>query len=166
MRRKFLTCRKLFSNLRLQAALEFLSIYAWAFIIISITIGSLYYFGIFDFWKYLPQKCSFPSQFKCLDFSLKPSEVRIKLVNNLGEDVSVTSLKITNDASPPISCTAPLGFSWVHATEADLSFSSCLGGGYIAGQRVELKVTMIYYAPNTPSNPVHLINGKIYGEVA
>ncbi len=148
-----------------QAALEFLTTYAWAFIVIAITIGSLYYFGIFDFSKYLPQKCIFPAQFKCLDFSLKPGEVKVRLVNNLGEDIKVTSLQITNDAAPPISCTPPAGFDWTHSTEKDLAFTSCSEGAYIAGERAELRVTIGYYAVNTPSKPVHIINGKINGRV-
>ena len=148
-----------------QAALEFLVTYGWAFMVIGITMAALYSFGIFDFSKYLPQNCIFPSQFKCLDFGLTPSEVRIKLSNNLGEDIQVTSLQITNDASPSISCTSPSSFSWTSSTSEDLVFASCSGGGYIRGARVELKVTMGYYAINTPSHPVHLINGKIHGRV-
>ena len=155
----------LIKKFKSQAALEFLSTYAWAFIIIAVTISSLYYFGIFDFGKYLPQTCVFPSQFKCLDFSLKPTEVKVKLVNNLDEDIRVTSLQITNDATPPISCTAPAAFDWVHAAEQDIAFTSCTGGGYIPDVRVELKVSMSYYAVNTPSKPVHVITGKINGKV-
>ena len=148
-----------------QAALEFLSTYVWAFFVIAITIGTLYYFGIFDFGKYLPQKCIFPSQFKCLDFSLKPAEARVKLANNLGEDIKITALQITNDAVPSITCMPPTSFDWLHSTDKDIVFTSCAGGGYIAGERVELKISMSYYALNTPSKPVHLINGKINGKV-
>lgn len=148
-----------------QAALEFLMTYGWAFLVIGITIGALYYFGVFDFGRYLPQKCIFPSQFKCLDFSLKPTEVRIRLTNNLGEDIKVTSLQITNDAVPPVSCASPQPFDWEHSTEKDLVFASCSGGAYITGERAELKISMSYYAVNTPSKPVHLISGKINGKV-
>ena len=152
-------------SLKAQASLEFLTTYVWAFFAISITIGALYYFGILDFSKYLPQKCIFPSQFKCLDFSLKPTEVSVKLVNNLGEDITVTALQLTNDANPPVACTSPSGFDWGHSTEKDIVFASCTGGGYISGERVELKISMSYYAPGTPSRPVHIINGKINGKV-
>lgn len=148
-----------------QSALEFLTTYAWAFVVITVTISALYYFGIFDFSNYLPQRCIFPSQFKCLDFSLKPAEVRIKLVNNLGEDIKVTSLQITNDANPPVSCTVPASFDWQHATENNIVFTSCTGGGYVPDQRIELKIMMNYYAINTPSKPVHSISGKINGKV-
>ena len=150
---------------KVQVALEFLTTYAWAFIVITVTLGALYYFGIFDFSKYLPQRCIFPSQFKCLDFSLQPTEVKIKLVNNLGEDIKVISLQITNDAVPPISCTPPASFDWKYATEKDLAFSSCTGGAYLSDERVELRVTISYYALNTPSKPIHIINGKINGRV-
>jgi len=148
-----------------QAALEFLTTYAWAFIAIIVTVGALSYFGFLDFRQYLPQKCIFPSQFKCLDFALAPSEVRIKLINNLGEDIRVTSLQITNDANPPISCTPIASFDWAYSSVKDLVFTSCAGGAYIPGERVELKISMNYYAPKTPSRPLHLINGKINGKV-
>src|SRR3989338_131368 len=149
------------------AALEFLVTYAWAFAVISAAIGALYYFGVFDFSKYLPQKCSFPSQFKCLDFSLKPSEIKIKLINNLGEDITVTSMQITNDGIPPISCALPsTPFNWEHSIEKDITFTSCTGGGYIADESVELKIAMEYYDINTPSKPIHLISGKVNGRVS
>ena len=157
-----------------QAALEFLTTYAWAFVIIGITISALYYFGVLDFSKYLPQKCVFPSQVKCVDFGLDPSSVKLRLVNNLGEDICITSISITNDAENPISCAQPSlpsvncpagEFDWLHSTEKDIEFSSCSGGGYIADTRVEIKVNMVYYAVNTPSKPLHSINGKINGRV-
>ena len=54
---------------RSQAALEFLTTYAWAFLMIVITIGALYYFGVFDLSRLTPSKCLFPSQFECIDFA-------------------------------------------------------------------------------------------------
>lgn len=148
-----------------QAAFEFLTTYAWAFLVITITIGALYYFGIFDFAKYLPQKCIFSSQLKCVDFALRPNEVRLKLVNNLGEDIQVNTVQITNDANPPISCAAPAAFPWTRATEHELIFTPCSGGAYLPDSRVELRITLTYFAVNTPSQPLHVVNGKIDGKV-
>ncbi|HLG24029.1 MAG TPA: hypothetical protein VI564_03830 [Candidatus Nanoarchaeia archaeon] len=152
-----------------QAALEFLSTYAWAFIVITITLGALYYFGVFDFGKFVPQKCIFPSQFRCLDFSLLSTPtgtIKLRMLNNIGEDVQVTSFTITNDAATPVSCTPPsVPFAWTHDTEQNIEFTSCTGGGYLGGERVELRATMQYYAVNTPSQPRHIISGKINGQV-
>ncbi len=154
-----------------QAALEFLSTYAFAFVAISIAIGALYYFGFLDFGKYLPQTCVFPFQFKCVDFGLSSSpsnDVKIKLSNNIGEEIAVTSLIITNDAATPISCT-PNSTSppirWKPSTEKDFSFVSCTGGAYIPEDRIELKISMQYYAVNSSSKTPHPINGKINGIV-
>ena len=153
-------------NNKAQAAFEFLTTYGWAFLVITITIGTLYYFGIFDFAQYLPQKCLFSSQLKCIDFSLKPNEVRLKLINNLGEDITINTVQITNDAIPPISCTAPaVPIPWQRAAEQELIFTSCSGGAYLPNSRVELKITLIYFAVNTPSQPLHTVNGKIDGKV-
>ena len=163
--------------MRSQASLEFLTTYAWAFLVIVITISALYYFGIFDFGRYLPQKCTFPDQFECLDFSLKPAVVRFKLVNNIGEDICVKSAVASNDANPPIACTfdtsthaqgscAASEIEWTHASEKDFELISCTGGAYLPDERAELKITMSYYAINTPSKPIHSINGKINGRVS
>ena len=148
-----------------QAALEFLSTYVWAFMILTATLGALYYFGVFDFGKYLPQKCIFPSQFKCIDFALKASQVNIKLINGIGEDIEVSFLNVSNDAVVSVMCTSPLPFNWTHGTERNLFFTSCSGGGYLPQERVDLKVMMIYSALNTPSRPKHQINGKINARV-
>lgn len=163
---------------RSQASIEYLSTYAFAFIAIVTAIGALYYFGFLDFSRYLPQKCVFPSQFRCLDFSLNTGEVRIKLDNNLGENICIKTekIKMTNDAIPSISCSFvssghPQGscaaneFEWASTKEKDFVFKPCSGGAYISNERIELKVTMEYYAINTPTHPLHTINGKISGRV-
>lgn len=151
-----------------QAALEFLSTYVWGFLIIILSVGTLYYLGIFDFANLLPQKCVFPSQFKCLDFSLQPTEVKIKLYNGIGEDVRVNLLQITGDADPTFACSSvnpSPEFDWAHDTPLDITFSSCSGNSYIRKHRAELRVKLRYYAINTPSKPNHVINGKINGKV-
>lgn len=48
-----------------QAALEFLSTYGFAFLIILVMIGALWYFGIFDAEGLLPEQCNFPPEFGC-----------------------------------------------------------------------------------------------------
>ena len=149
-----------------QAAIEFLTTYAWAFLIIMITLGSLYYFGIFDFQKYVPEKCLFPSQFSCIDFNLKQNAIAVKLANNAAESLTVTSVQITNDASPAVSCTAPsTPLFWQSGTTLDLNFTSCSGGGLLSRERFEARIRLLFYAPATSSRPVHQVMGKIGGRV-
>ena len=129
-----------------------------------ITIGALYYFGVFNFSKFLPQKCTFPSQFECLDFGFVGAEVRLKLVNNVGEPLQVTSTTITDDAADALRCnlaSPALPFSWQPGNEMDITFNTCIGGAFVVGQRAEAQITLTYYAPATPTQPKHTVNGKI-----
>ena len=167
-----------------QAALEFLVTYSWAFLSIMIAIGTLYYFGVFDFTRFLPQECLFPSQFDCADFAFvgnPTNQVRFRLVNNIGETVNVKSFSITNKDTSPITCnTAPasitvkcgnapqgvLPFNWNTGLDCDFTFSSCSGATFQKNFRTEADIAMIYCAPATPgcpatSNADHIIKGKI-----
>ena len=161
-------------NLKSQAALEFLTTYAWAFLVILLTLGAMYYFGIFNFSKLLPQKCLFPSQFECLAFSFTANdptnEVRFRLVNSIGEEISVNSFEIINDAQDPLTCTGfeplPLPSNWKSGVEMDFAFTGCTDGGYIVNERMEAGITMKYCAVATPGCPEHTINGKITAVVS
>ncbi|MBI2208071.1 hypothetical protein HYU50_01095 [Candidatus Woesearchaeota archaeon] len=150
-------------NLKSQAALEFLTTYIWAFVVILVAIGALYYFGLFDFSKFLPQRCLFPSQFECIDYSFVGDQVRLRLANNIGEDVSVRSFSITNDASYPLSCSGPpaVPFDWAADTDMDFVFLGCQNGTFIIGERTDAKITMNYCSTQTANCPEHTINGKI-----
>jgi len=50
-----------------QAALEFLTTYAWAFLVIIITIAALAYFGVLSPSKLLPERCNFGPEFQCIN---------------------------------------------------------------------------------------------------
>jgi hypothetical protein len=149
-----------------QAALEFLTTYGWAFLVILITIGALYYFGVFEFSKFLPQKCIFSSQFECIDFSFVGDEVRLRLINNIGEEIKINSFDVTNDAADPLSCTVPSPvLSWQSGDEIEVSFTGCTGGAFLVGERTDAKISIKYCAPATTGCPEHTINGKIIAVV-
>lgn len=164
------------SNLKSQAALEFLVTYSWALLAILITIGALYYYGIFDFGKYLPEKCLFTSQLECLDFIMKGDKITFRLVNNLGEPIDVNSVDINNDATPALNCNSAYAIfidgtawdetsPWAPTEQWDFEFSGCSGGGFIEDERVEAIVTLKYCSPATTACPEHTVNGKIEGRV-
>jgi hypothetical protein len=152
-----------------QAALEFLTTYAWAFIVILITLGALYYFGIFDFSRYIPEKCAFSPQFACTDFSISQGRISVRLANTLGESVNITSAIIANDATSPLTCTSPVAppadLAWPSGVTLDINFSSCSGGGLLPGERIEARIKLDYFAISSPSKTPHSIQGKISGQV-
>jgi len=83
-----------------QAALEFLTTYGWAFLVILVMIGGLSYFGVFDFKSKMPDSCTFSGRdVECKSWQINNdsttgSGIQL-LVKNLGEQsMYVRSIKI------------------------------------------------------------------------
>ena len=80
-----------------QAALEFLTTYGWAFLVILIMIGTLAYFGILNPSKILPNRCNFGAEFQCLDYQISSTTgtFKLRLKNNAGEPIDVSSMTLS-----------------------------------------------------------------------
>jgi hypothetical protein len=112
-----------------QAALEFVSTYGFAFIILLAVLGSLSYFGIFNFSALRSNDCSFPRGITCLDYTMDRADmlfqepaypgavnivspgagmqpyVRVIVYNSYGVNLTVINATYTNDESGVQSCT-------------------------------------------------------------
>ncbi|MFC1730251.1 hypothetical protein ACFL6I_07920 [candidate division KSB1 bacterium] len=89
-----------------QAAMEFLMTYGWAILVVLVVIGALAYFGVLDPAKLLPDKCTATAGFSCADYTFLPAGPKVKLVNGMGQSITVTSAIVTPQADDP--CTADL----------------------------------------------------------
>ena len=86
-----------FMNKRGQAALEFLTSYGWAILVVLVMIGALSSFGILTPGTFLPERCNIDPSFQCIEFNAKKEESEINLIlrNQLGltiDSVSVSSV--------------------------------------------------------------------------
>jgi len=78
---------------RAQSAIEFLSTYGWAILVVLLLLAALYYFGVFDTSRYTPRYCSLPPGFECTSFKLMKSfagtsmQVVFSGYNGLGYDI-------------------------------------------------------------------------------
>jgi hypothetical protein len=92
-----------------QAAMEFLTTYGWAFLIIIVAIAGLTYFGVFDFYRVLPEKCEiYSSDLSCGNsYSIRVRQskatgtyysgvdsVYLEIKNNLMQQINITGFKI------------------------------------------------------------------------
>jgi len=84
-----------------QASLEFLTTYAWAFIVIIVMIAALSYFGILNPSKILPSRCNFGIELECKDFTINydnpvtpeiDGTVRIRMKNGFGEAITIPDM--------------------------------------------------------------------------
>lgn len=156
---------------RSQAALEFLTTYGWAFLVILIMISVLAYFGILSPSKLLPSRCNFGAEFQCADYqvSATANTFKLRLRNSVGEVIDVSSISLGSEsASAQYNCTtSPANPTlWNVGQFKDLTWSNCNSAavGFIAGQRGKVLVAIIY---NIATNPGYSreVKGEIYTAV-
>lgn len=99
---------------RAQAALEYLTTYGWALMILIVVLGALTYFGVINPQMLLPEKCDFEAGIHCQDFELDedPSNnqafVRAKLYNNFGRSVKIEKVEVyCSGVSSWVQCEEP-----------------------------------------------------------
>lgn len=165
-------------NKRAQGALEFLTTYGWAFLIIIIMIGALAYFGVLDPSKLTPQRCDFfGHQFDCTGYEIQYGDlatgtsglVKFQLVNRVGSDVELDSFNVYTETAMSYDCTYPAlntdiwrdgttrGFTSVNdCNSADVQFSK--------GKKGKVIANISYHKVGSP-NFVHGVEGEIYTTV-
>jgi len=158
-----------------QAALEFLTTYGWAFIVILATIGAMTYFGVIDPKKFIPDRCMFGTDFECKDYQLSIQangyhRADFILVNSLGETIAVTGATCTfpNGATAPATlANLSLPTGWHSGTTQALT---CFvwnnlpnQGGLIKKEKQKVKVSFTY-ALGSQGFP-HLAEGEIFSTV-
>ena len=164
---------KLFN--KAQAALEFLTTYGWAFLVILIMIGALAYFGILSPAKLLPNRCNFASEFQCLDYAISgasgspANQFRIRLKSNVGDpiDVAPGGLAVWTESSTAYACTAPaLPANWKTGEIQELVWTTCSGGGIVSGAKGKVLVS-VYYRPAGAANNNYAknVSGEVYSTV-
>lgn len=91
-----------------QAALEFLTTYGWALLVILVMIGALVYFGLLNPSRILPNKCTATTGFVCEDYQITQNSFDIVLVNKLGDTIKSVDFQAAGVSSEGF-ITAPTG---------------------------------------------------------
>lgn len=77
-----------------QAALEFLTTYGWAILVILVMVAALSSFGILSPDRFLPDRCSVGSEFRCNEFEVfSNGSVNLILRNQLNQEVASMSAR-------------------------------------------------------------------------
>ena len=83
-----------------QAALEFLTTYGWAFLVILVMIGALSYFGVLDVSRFIPDSCKLDGNLECPAYALSAGDLQIQIRNNLADTVNIVAIKVKEKESP------------------------------------------------------------------
>lgn len=76
-----------------QAALEFLTSYGFAFLIIIVVFGAFAYFGILNPYNLLPDYCNTGIEVSCEDIAVQSGNIKIILKNNLDKAIQISSIE-------------------------------------------------------------------------
>jgi len=138
-------------KMKAQAALEFLTTYGWAFLVILIMMGTLAYFGILSPSKILPNRCTFGSEFQCLDYQIaggSTNTFKMRLKNNAGDAIDVSSMALASESATQFACSTPPAnpVSWKPSQIIDLTWSGCnsAASGFAVDEKGKVLVIIKY----------------------
>jgi hypothetical protein len=186
---------KAFKYKKSQAALEFLTTYAWAFLVILIMVGALAYFGILNPSKLLPDRCNFGSEVSCdknrmIVNNEKVTEITspgktptdrnvtaMRLSNSFGTAVYVTDVKINMDVSgigtciayingvDPNSTPSDAGVTWPSGSTVTLHGYCKEGDNLVENEKIKMNIEIDYYAVTAGPSYTKTIFGEIFTSV-
>ena len=156
-----------------QAALEFLTTYAWAFLVILIMVSTLAYFGILSPSKLLPERCNFGAEFECQNFQISSTSnsIKIRLKNNMGDAITVTSMAVSTESAFPLECSGftqnPATDTWAGGDIKDFTFSGCNTEdvGFVPGEKGKALIQISYYTIRSGEGYGHVVQGEILATV-
>ncbi|MEK6943074.1 MAG: fibrinogen-like YCDxxxxGGGW domain-containing protein [Nanoarchaeota archaeon] len=162
-----------FPKKKSQAALEFLTTYGWAFLIILIMIGALSYFGILSPSKLLPNRCNFGPEIGCVDYSISSNGLQLRLKNNAGSPIIVDALNMTTANSIQLGCASNIiGSVWRTGETKDVPIICGFANfGLVSGEKSKLNLRMTYHQAQSSSLFGKDASGEVlanvqYGSVA
>lgn len=151
-----------------QAALEFLTTYGWAFLIIIVMVGAISYFGILNPSKFLPSRCTISPDFTCQDYRIAGNTLTIQLKQGIGKTIYFNSSGCSYSGTTPATYVAATnsisaGGSWSPSTTLTITcdFGTLLSG--LQGQKVKLTYNLTYQ--KSANGLTHAVDGEVYDKI-
>ena len=146
-----------------QAALEFLTTYAWTFVIVIIVVGAIAYFGLLRPTKVLPDRCIFNVDFGCEAYSASSNgNFNFKLRNQLDSNINVNGIELRLDDGTNLSCVSTQVPDIIVAQNSSvMAWTNCaFAGSYSKGDKVKMEITLNYYQSKTGASYPKVAEGE------
>lgn len=133
-----------------QAALEFMSTYGWAVMVVLIAIAALTYFGVFDFEGLVPDQCLLSDGFGCQDHQLSAGsdgllDVLFVLENQLPQSMNISAVNVTcYDCNSGVGSSQLCGVSQIIKASSSVEVSCADIGSVVTGKKVTLEISFDY----------------------
>ena len=156
-----------------QAALEFLTTYAWAFLVIIIMVGALAYFGVLSPSKLLPDRCNFGPEVGCnKDFlvvkKVATDTLQMRLENNVGAPITVTAATVTTDVTTAGTCTPKIdgasvvNKAWPSDQTVTFAADCTTGTNLVAKEKIKFSIEINYYPTAAGSTYAKTVFGEVF----
>lgn len=150
-----------------QAALEFLTTYGWAFLVILIMMGAISYFGFLNPGSFLPKRCVISSEFACIDYRvLDTGIIDLKLKQNFGHAIEAGNITCTIEGTTmEVSDTSHDDEEWGNRQTKEFTCDFSIYGPdvFLTGQNTKIILVATYNIE--PGGYIHATDGDIYAEV-
>jgi hypothetical protein len=160
-----------------QVALEFLTTYGWAILILMVMIGAIAYFGVINPERFTPARCLGSPEFSCVDYQVLSSTgvVQFQLKQGLGKTIYLNGTTCTYEGTVPISTAATvqsqgsgvsLPAQWSPRDTYTFTCAMATAGMPIAsfkGKKIRFNYNLSYQLSATGLQ--HTADGEIYAEV-
>ncbi|HIH25118.1 TPA: hypothetical protein HA251_08855 [Candidatus Woesearchaeota archaeon] len=121
---------------RAQAAMEFLTTYGWAMLVILLAAGALAYFGVLAPKTVMPDACDAGIPFACFEYAAYPDGVALSL--RYGGVDSLDRVNVTIDGCGSVERVVP-----VQTSDVILAYVACPR----SGERQKMTFTVRYHEP-------------------
>ncbi|MBN1376925.1 hypothetical protein JW949_01175 [Candidatus Woesearchaeota archaeon] len=146
-----------------QVALEFLTTYGWAIMVVMVMIGALAYFGVFNIKDQLPERCSFGTQLNCRDWIISTSNVTILISNNFEESIDISEFNATLSDGGCLCSASSLPVTIDSGGDAILAADSCSGCSLTEGSKIKFEASIVYRKSTGSFD--HIQKGEIFATV-
>lgn len=145
-----------------QSAIEFISTYGWALMVLLIMMGSLVYFGLFR--PSAPTRCMISPEFGCLDYKVTKTDLSLRVKNNMNSPVNISNLNASTISQQGAFCT---GFSAtpssiVKPEESSIIKCSIALTNLAVGEKYKLKFSFDYQKLETGIVFTKKVEGEMY----
>ncbi len=88
-------------SIKAQSAIEYLTTYGWAIIVIAVVLAALFQLGLFSPNSVVSTQCLFPAEFSCLSSILYStnSSIAVNLQQALPSNINITAVGCNNQGT-------------------------------------------------------------------
>ncbi len=87
--------------MKLQSAIEYITTYGWAILVLAIVLSALYMLGVFNNDSFAPNVCSFPANIGCVTAELfSTGNLIINIEQSTQNPINITAIGCNTNGTP------------------------------------------------------------------